>query len=63
MEVNINFEEASKAWRVNKRHIGGGFFVYTCNYIHRKNNKKCNRAVYTDTHCKRHMYFKYNFLG
>jgi hypothetical protein len=27
-ESNIDFDEASKAWRANKRHVGNGHFEY-----------------------------------
>ncbi len=30
MEVNIDFDEASKAWMQNKRKITNGCYVYTC---------------------------------
>jgi len=29
LEVNIDFDEASKAWRENKTYIGNGCFQYT----------------------------------
>jgi len=29
-EVNINFDEASKAWMENKKSIGGGCYKYIC---------------------------------
>ena len=29
-EVNIDFDEASKAWRANKRSIGNGHYRYLC---------------------------------
>lgn len=51
MEVNIDFDEASKFWRENKKQISPGMFVYTCNYIHAKNNKKCNSIVYSNKYC------------
>ena len=47
LEVNIDFDEASKLWRANKRQITPGFFLYTCNYIHTSaQQKKCNKVVY-----------------
>ena len=27
-KVEINFDEASKCWRENKKYMGGGLFVY-----------------------------------
>ena len=29
-EVNIDFDEASRAWRANKRSVGNGTYKYTC---------------------------------
>ncbi len=43
MDVNIDFDEASRAWRANKRRIRGGSFVYTCAYVH--TNGKCCRHL------------------
>ena len=37
--VDIDFDESSRAWRANKRHIGDGHFEYTDTYI-TKNNLK-----------------------
>jgi len=41
-EVNIDFDEASAAWKANKKSTGGGCYKYVCEYRN-KNNKKCNR--------------------
>ena len=43
-EVKIDFEEASKAWRGNKRYINGGYFKYKCQYKH-TNGKQCYRLT------------------
>lgn len=37
--VDIDFDESSRAWRANKRHIGDGHFEYTDTYITRNNLK------------------------
>lgn len=50
------FDEASKQWRANKKQITPGFFLYTCNYIHTKNNKKCNKVVYNVNYAKYRYY-------
>lgn len=47
MEFDIDFDEASKAWRQNKKHIGNGMFVYTCKFIH-SNSKPCNKPIYSN---------------
>lgn len=38
-EVNINFDEASTAWKANKKSIGGGCYKYICEH----QNKNCKR--------------------
>lgn len=37
--VDIDFDESSRAWRANKRHLGDGHFEYTDTYITRNNTK------------------------
>jgi len=39
-EVNIDFDEASTAWKANKKSTGGGCYKYVCKHRN-KNNKKC----------------------
>jgi hypothetical protein len=41
-EVNIDFDEASAAWRANKKPVGNGTFKYICCGITKMGNK-CNR--------------------
>ena len=41
-DVNIDFDEASAAWKANKKSIGGGCYKYICEHRN-KNNKKCKR--------------------
>jgi hypothetical protein len=38
-EANINFDEASRAWKANKKSIGGGCYKYICEH----QNKNCKR--------------------
>ena len=45
MEFGIDFDDASKCWRANKKYKGNGYFVYICNYIH-SNGKRCRRTIY-----------------
>jgi hypothetical protein len=40
----IDFDEASRAWRKNKVSLGNGYFAYRCNYIH-SNGKQCSTVV------------------
>ena len=44
LNVDIDFDEASKEWRKNKIHVGSGYFAYKCNYIH-SNGKECNKPL------------------
>jgi hypothetical protein len=38
-EVTIDFDEASAAWKANKKSTGGGCYKYICQY----KNKNCKR--------------------
>lgn len=40
----IQFDDASKCWRLNKKYKGKGQFVYICNYVH-SNGKRCRRTI------------------
>lgn len=40
----IDFDEASKEWRKNKKKCKNGCFKYICNYIH-SNGKQCRRTI------------------
>ena len=44
MDVEIDFDAASTAWRANKKPLGGGWFIYICEYIH-SNGKRCQKPV------------------
>jgi hypothetical protein len=51
-EVNIDFDEASKAWKANKKSIGNGQYKYIC----LKNNINCkNKCLPGENFCKTHM--------
>jgi len=53
-EVNIDFDEASEAWRSNKKHTGNGMFKYICCGITKSGNK-CNRQPLSNSdYCKLH---------
>jgi len=54
-EVNIDFDEASKAWKANKKSIGNGSYKYVCCGITKTGNK-CNRQSldFVD-YCKTHL--------
>ena len=44
MEININFDEASILWKQNKKSIGNGMYVYTCEATC-KNGKSCSKKL------------------
>jgi hypothetical protein len=46
-EVNIDFDEASEAWKSNKKYMGNGTYKYKC-CGHYKNGKPCNRTATFD---------------
>lgn len=54
LEVNINFDEASAAWKSNKRSTGNGTYKYVCQGVS-KTGVKCSRepVLFCD-YCKRH---------
>ncbi len=59
MEFGIDFDEASKAFMKNKKHLGCGTYSYVCDYINSK-GKQCNRELEITmrnikcTRCKHH---------
>jgi hypothetical protein len=55
-KVEVDFDEASAAWRENKKSIGNGSFKYIC--CADKNGKKCgvkciDREIYCRSHYKK----------
>ena len=53
-EVNIDFDEASKAWKQNKKSIGNGSYKYICT-TKTKSNKICGRVCYQQSsYCWHH---------
>ena len=53
-KVNIDFDEASEAWKANKKSIGNGSYKYVCSKIC-KNNKKCiQKCLPGEIYCKTH---------
>lgn len=41
---SIDFDDASAAWRANKRYVGRGLFAYRCCYVH-STGRLCGRTV------------------
>ena len=50
MEVNIDFDDASKEWHKNKKSIGNSQYKYICTVITNKSsnnsNNLCNKVCY-----------------
>jgi hypothetical protein len=44
MEFGIDFDEASKCWRENKKSKGNGTYVYKCTHL-TKNGKPCRKEA------------------
>jgi len=49
LEVNIDFDEAIREWRSNKRSIGNGQYKYICPVIIKGNC--CGRSCYKSFEC------------
>lgn len=60
MEIKIDFDYASKCWRQNKKYVGNGYFVYTCNYI-RSNGIRCRKTIYSQLNKNKYKYMHDNF--
>jgi hypothetical protein len=53
-EVIIDFDEASREWKSNKRSIGNGSYKYVC-AKKGKNNKCCSyKCLPQEIYCKTH---------
>ena len=53
-KVEINFDEASEAWKSNKKYIGNGHYKYIC-IQKTKTGKQCKReSLNFCDHCKMH---------
>lgn len=50
-KVEIDFDEASRAWNANKKKIGNGCYVYVCGTL-LKNGKHCQNSVACHIHKK-----------
>ena len=54
LEVNIDFDEASKAWHANKKSIGNSHYKYICE-INTKTGKQCGKVCYKcESYCWSH---------
>ena len=48
-KVFIDFDEASDAWKSNKKSIGNGHYKYICQVITASKNKQCEKSCYKGT--------------
>lgn len=63
MEVNIDFDEASKAWMQNKRKITNGCYVYRC-IANTKKGQPCKcKPTQNSLYCHIHANTTYTLNG
>jgi hypothetical protein len=54
-EVNIDFDEASEAWKKNKKSIGNGQYNYICSALIKHSGAQCSRVCSNGLmYCKQH---------
>lgn len=59
LEVNIDFDDATKEWRSNKKSISNGCYKYICPVI--KNEIKCGKSCYKELiYCWQHRKYIYS---
>jgi hypothetical protein len=57
-QVDIDFDEASKAWMSNKKSIGNGHYKYICPK-EKSNGTICGKSCYKEnSHCWSHRMYK-----
>ena len=54
-EVNIDFDEASKAWKANKKSIGNGSYKYLCSKLSKYNTNCISKCLHGEHYCKTHL--------
>lgn len=54
-DVNIDFDEASLAWKANKKRMGNGTYVYTCDHVCKNGNTCRQERIKNTLLCKRHI--------
>ena len=53
-EVDIDFDEASTAWRANKKQVDNGTFKYICCGLTKTGNKCLRQPLQNTEYCKIH---------
>ena len=48
LEVNIDFDEASKSWKQNKKYMGNGTYKYICPNL-KKDGTTCGKSCYKNS--------------
>jgi len=54
-EVNIDFDEASEAWKANKKSIGNGMYKYICSKRGKNKNYCALKCLPGEIYCKTHL--------
>jgi len=54
-EVNIDFDEASEAWKANKKSIGNGSYKYVCAKRNKNNGFCALKCLSGEIYCKTHL--------
>ena len=54
-EVNIDFDEASEAWKANKMYICNGSYRYVCCKKGKNNNNCVSKCLPGENYCKTHL--------
>ncbi len=54
-EVHIDFDDASEAWKANKRPIGNSSYRYVCCKKGKNNNPCISKCLPGEDYCKTHL--------
>jgi hypothetical protein len=54
-DVIIDFDDASTAWKSNKRSIGQGSYTYICDRRGKNNNYCISKCLPGENYCKTHL--------
>jgi len=57
-EVNIDFDEASKAWALNKKKLSDGCYSYVCGTMTKQNLPCQNKPMKDKCVCRLHKKYK-----
>jgi hypothetical protein len=53
--VNIDFDQASEAWKSNKRSTGNGSYKYVCSKKNKNNSCCLTKCLPGEIYCKTHL--------